>query len=61
MPAPIFWRLTASRGIGEVIVLSAVLVPPRTRVLAPTREVIAPVRVSAPVPLALMYALAVVV
>ena len=66
MPVPIFWRfnapLVAGFGSTEVIVLSAVFVPPRTSVLvlAATVENV-PLRVNAPAPLALMKALAVVV
>ena len=47
--------------MAEVIVLSAVLVPPRTKDLAPATPVMAPLTVRAPEPLALRKAFAVVV
>ena len=51
VPAPIFWRLVVAAGSKLLMVLSPVLVPPRTKVLAPARAVMAPVRVSGPLPL----------
>ena len=61
VPAPIFWSLSALSGIAEIIVLSAILVPPRTKVLAPVTPVMVPLIVRGPVPLALRKALTVVV
>jgi hypothetical protein len=52
VPGPTFRRLEAFKGMAEVIVLSAVLVPPRTKDLAPATPVMAPLTVRAPVPLA---------
>ena len=61
VPGPTFRRLEAFAGMAEVIVLSAELVPPRTKDLAPATPVMAPLTVRAPVPLALRKALTVVV
>ena len=59
VPAPIFCRLVTAAGvvltgITAAMVLSAVLVPPRTKVCAPLTVLrIVPLYVSAPDPLAL--------
>ena len=51
VPAPIFWRLVVVAGSRLVMVLSPVLVPPRTKVFAPVLAVMGPESVSGPVPL----------